>query len=97
MSTWLTIELALIPTLLSALGGLVWLVRLEAQGKNNAAGIQRSDEHIQEGTEVRVDIGVLKNDVASIKEDHKEDYGEIRADIRAIKEVLIQLSLNQKE
>ena len=35
MPTWLTIELALIPVVLAALSGLVWLVRLEAGVKHN--------------------------------------------------------------
>ena len=52
--------------------GLVWLVRLEARSLSNARGVQRADEHIKEGVNVKLDIGVLKNDTAHIKEDIRE-------------------------
>ena len=35
MPEWLEVELALIPVALAALGGLIWLIRLEAQGHQN--------------------------------------------------------------
>ena len=72
MPAWLTIELALIPVFLAAMSGLVWLVRLESQSRNNSKGIQRSDRHIKEGQDVKIDIGVLKNDINHIKEDIRD-------------------------
>ena len=82
--TWLTIELALVPVFLAAMSGLVWLVRLEAQSRNNTKGVQRSDDHIKEGQDVKVDIGVLKNDLIHIQEDNQE----IKEDIREIKKMM---------
>ena len=84
MPAWLTIELALIPVFLAAMAGLVWMVRLEAQGRNNTKGVKRSDVHIREGQDVKVDIGVLKNDVGHIKEDNRE----MKVDIREIKQMM---------
>ena len=72
MPTWLTVELALIPVFLAAMSVLVWIVRLEAQSRNNSRGIKRSDDHIREGQDVKIDIGVLKNDVSNIKENIRE-------------------------
>lgn len=72
MPTWLSIELALIPVLLSAMSGLVWLVRLEAQSRSNTKGVHRSDNHIHEGADVKSDIAVLKNDTSHIKEDIRD-------------------------
>ena len=76
--TWLSVELAVIPVFLAFISVLVWMVRLEAQGRNNSRGVQRADDHIREGQDVKVDIGVLKNDISNIK-----------GDIRDIKRMMI--------
>ena len=76
----------LLPVLLSAVLGLVWLVRLEARGVSNSRGVQRSDDHIREGQDVKVDIGILKNDVAH----NTEDQREIKDDIREIKRMMAE-------
>ena len=52
--------------------GLVWLVRLESRTLSNMRGIQRSDKHIEEGQDVKIDIGVLKTNIVDIKEDIHE-------------------------
>ena len=77
MPVWLTIELMLIPVVITAMGGLVWMVRLEAQSRNNTKGVKRADQHIKEGQDVKVDIGVLQNDVTHLQE-MKEDIREIK-------------------
>ena len=86
MPVWLTIELMLIPVVITAMGGLVWMVRLEAQSRNNTKGVKRADLHIKEGQAVKVDIGVLQNDVTHLQE--------MKEDIREIKKMMLDRWVN---
>ena len=45
LPTWLTVELALLPLFV---GGLIWLVRLEAKVKHNRADIERLEREKKE-------------------------------------------------
>ena len=57
---------------------LIWLVRLESRTSSNTRGVERSDKHNGEGSEVKTDIGVLKSNVVDIKEDIKVMMGMMR-------------------
>lgn len=57
---------------------LIWLVRLEARTQSNTRGVERSDEHHKEGTNVKIDIATLTTDMGHVKED-----------VRAIKDMIM--------
>ena len=62
----------LLSILAPAIVVVVWLVRLESRTQSNTRGVERSDSHINEGTNIKLDIGTLKSDVKNIKENISE-------------------------